>query len=96
VLWECIRGVSSTPHRESAVEKHRKLQYIQTVNNSKIFGGGGAKPRGILGGHLYIRSMLSKHEQLKKLLMDSNVDFLCLSETWLTKTFPSTSLAKPG
>lgn len=40
--------------------------------------------------------MLSKYKQLEKLLMDSYLDFLCLSETWLTKTFPSASLAMPG
>ncbi len=96
VLPECIRGVSTTPHCESAAGKHRNLQYFQTVNHSKIIWDHGAKPKGILGAHLNGRSMLSKHEQLEKLLMDSNLDFLCLSETWLTKTFPSASLAMPG
>ncbi len=77
------------PHCESAVEEHRKLQYFQMVNYSKIIWDCGAKPKGILGVHVNVRSMLSKHEQLEKLLLDSSLD-------WLTKTFNSASLAMPG
>ncbi len=57
VLPEYIRRVSTMPHRESAVEKHHKLQCFQTVNHSKIIWDPGAKPKGILGGHLNVRCM---------------------------------------
>lgn len=80
----------------SAVERHRKLQYFQTMNHSKVIWGRGAKPKGILGGHINIRSELPKHEQIEHLLNDSNLDFLCLSETWLTKTSPGAALIMHG
>lgn len=41
-----------------------------------------SKPKGILGGHLNIRSILPKRDQIEHLLTDSNLDFfLALSET---------------
>lgn len=55
-----------------------------------------AKPKGLLGGHLNVRSILSKSEQIQHLLLDSNLDFLCLSETWLNQTAPSAALNFPG
>ncbi len=57
VLPEYIRRDSTMPHCESAIEKHHKLQCFQTVNHSKIIWDRGAKPKGILGGHLNVRSM---------------------------------------
>jgi len=39
---------------------------------------------------------MSKIEQVKHLLCDSNLDFLCLSETWLNKNSPSAALNIPG
>lgn len=41
------------------------------------------KPSGIFGGHLNIRSLILKCDEIRTLLTGSNLDFLCLSETWL-------------
>lgn len=35
-------------------------------------------------------------EQLEHLLLDSNLDYLCLTETWLTSTTPSSVFTIPG
>lgn len=43
-----------------------------------------------------IRSIKSKSDQVHHLLLDSNLDFLCLSETWLHKNTPSAALKVPG
>ncbi len=48
------------------------------------------------GGHLNIRSIIPKSDQIKHLLAESNLDFLCLSETWLHKNSPSSALHIPG
>lgn len=55
-----------------------------------------AKPKGLLGGHLNIRSLISKSDQIQHLLLDSNLDFLCLSETWLNKNAPSAAVNVSG
>lgn len=39
---------------------------------------------------------MSKSEQLEQFLKDSNLDFLCLSETWLTPTTPISVFTVPG
>lgn len=59
---------------------------LQTLNHAKVIWNTQSKPKGLLGGHLNIRSIASKTDQVEKLLTDSNLDFLCLSETWLTQT----------
>ena len=38
---------------------------------------------GLLGGHINIRSLMSKFSQVELALNKSNPDFLGLSETWL-------------
>lgn len=43
-----------------------------------------------------IRSVISKSDQIQHLLMGSNLDFLCLSETWLHVNSPSAALEVPG
>lgn len=70
---------------------------FQTVNHAKVLWNPKIKPGGIFGGHLNIRSILSKTEQLEQLLSDSNLDYLCLSETWLTPTTTSSGVfSVPG
>ncbi len=76
--------------------KNRKWDVFRTVNHSKIVWDPKAKPKGLLGGHLNIRSIKSKSEQVHHLLLDSNLDFLCLSETWLHENTPSAALKVPG
>lgn len=76
--------------------KQRNFLLLQTTNHAKVLWDPRAKPKGLLGGHLNIRSVASKTEQLEKLLMDSNLDFLCLSESWLTDSSPDTAYIVPG
>uniref|UniRef100_A0A3B3CCL8 Reverse transcriptase domain-containing protein n=1 Tax=Oryzias melastigma TaxID=30732 RepID=A0A3B3CCL8_ORYME len=73
---------------ERAASKQKKIKLFQTVNHAKILWEPKAKPKGILGGHLNIRSVVSKTEQLEHLLTESNLDYLCLSETWLKPSTP--------
>ncbi len=68
---------------------NQKRKVFQMVNNSRIIWYSKAKPKGILGGHLNIRSLRPKSEQINHLLSESNLDFICLSETWLHKNSPS-------
>lgn len=78
------------------ITKNRKLNIFQTVNHSRIIWDPKLKPRGVLGGHLNIRSFKSKRDQIHQLLLDSNLDFLCLTETWLNENSPSSALHVPG
>lgn len=43
-----------------------------------------------------IRNVTGKSEQIQHLIADSNLDYLCLSETWLHKNPPSAALSVPG
>lgn len=72
-----------------AIIKNRKWEVFQTVNHSRTVWDSKVKPRGILGGHLNIRSINMKSLQVHHLLTDSNLDFLCLCETWLKESSPS-------
>ncbi len=54
------------------------------------------KVRGLFCGHLNIRSMVNKHEQLEDLLVNSNIDCLGLTETWLKHTSPEALVNMPG
>ena len=51
-----------------------------------------SKPRGLLGGHINIRSLVSKSDQIEHLLNNSNLDFLGVSETWLSKSSPEAAV----
>lgn len=78
------------------ISKNRKWDVFRTVNHSRTVWDPKAKPRGILGGHLNIRSIKIKSLQVQHLLTDSNLDFLCLSETWLKESSPSAASNVPG
>lgn len=69
---------------------------FQTVNHAAVLWNPKTKPKAIFGGHLNIRSIVSKTEQLEYLLTYSNLDYLCLTETWLTTTMPSSLVKVPG
>ena len=92
-------GVSASQRRGAglnpAIIKLRKFDLFQTVNNAKVLWDPQAKPSGLLGGHLNICSFISKSDEIKHILVDSNLDFLCLSETWLNKNSPSAALHIP-
>ena len=77
-------------------KKHSKFNLFKTVNHSLVIWDQQHKPKGIFGGHLNIRSLTPKADQVYHLLHDSNLDFLCLSETWLHTNSPSAALQVPG
>ena len=52
--------------------------------------------KGITGGLLNIQSIIPKRDQIQHLLMDSNLDFLALTETWLSSPTPTTMIDVPG
>ncbi len=79
-----------------ATMKQRQSKLFQTVNHAQIIWNSDTKPKGILGGHINIRSILSKIDQIQNLLIDSNLDFLCMSETWLTSNVPTDLINIPG
>ena len=60
-----------------AITKKRKRKVFQTVNNSRLIWDPKAKPKAVLCGHLNIRSIKSKSDQVQHLLIESNLDFLC-------------------
>lgn len=81
---------------DRAASKQTTFRLFQTVNHAKILWDPKVKPKGILGGHLNIKSVVSKTEQLEHLLTDSILDFLCLSETWLKPSTPQSVFYVPG
>ena len=82
--------VSAKSHLANrATLNQRQSRLFQTVNHAQIIWNPDTKPRGILGGHINIRSILPKIDQIQNLLMESNLDFLCMSETWLTSNVPT-------
>lgn len=54
------------------------------------------KPKGIFGGHLNIRSLLPKLDQIHNILIHGHVDFLALSESWLNSNIVTGLLEIPG
>lgn len=89
-LWQPVSG------SESSFPETRKLNFFKTVNQSKVIWDPQSKPRGLLGGRLNIRSVISEIDQINHILTDSNLDFLCLSETWLHSNSPSAAIDVPG
>ena len=79
-----------------AVKRQRLFKTFQTVNHAKVLWDPKLKPRGLFGGQFNIRSITPKSNQLIHLLSDSNMDFLCLTETWLKQSTPSSVFTVPG
>lgn len=77
-------------------KKHRSFKLFQTLNQARTIWDPQCKDKGLLGGHLNIRSMAPKREQLEHLLFNSNVDFLGLSETWLKPSSPQAVVSLQG
>ncbi|XP_032364024.1 uncharacterized protein LOC116677977, partial [Etheostoma spectabile] len=50
---------------------------------------------GLVGGHLNVRSLVSKREQIEHLLYYYDVDFMGLSETWLKSSSPEAAVSLP-
>lgn len=49
-----------------------------------------------MGGHINIRSILPKIDQINRLLTDSNLDYLCVTESWLNPSTPTDLINIPG
>jgi len=81
--------------RNPAVRRHTLCRIFQTANHAKVLWDPKVKPRGLFGGHLNIRSVVAKSE-LSHLLSNSNLDFLCISETWLQHSSSSSVFIMPG
>lgn len=88
--------VSSNQDRNPVLKRHRSSNMFHTLNQAKQIWDPRAKPKGLLGGHLNIRSMALKREELEHLLCNSNIDFIGLSETWLTHSSPASVVNMPG
>lgn len=69
---------------------------FQTVNHAKVLWEQNAKPKGLFGGHLNIKGLKCKSDQMEQLLIISNIDFLGLTETWLTLTSSAAVINKTG
>lgn len=66
------------------MKKYRSCKLFQTLNEAKKIWDPGYKNKGLLGGHLNVRSLTSKREQMEHLMINFNIDFIGLSETWLS------------
>lgn len=82
--------------RNPAVRRQSLCKIFQTANHAKVLLDPKVKPRGLFGGHLNIRSIVAKSEQLSHLLSNSNLDFLGISETWLQQSSSSSVFIMPG
>lgn len=75
--------------------EQRNCLLLLTTNHAKVLWDPHTKPKGLLGRHLNIRSVTYKMDQLEKLFMDLNLDFLCLSESWMTDSSPDMAYIVP-
>lgn len=73
---------------QNSTRKQRELEFFQTINHAQVIWNYQSKPKGILGGHINIRSILPKMDQIHNLLTGSNPDYLCVSESWLNQYAP--------
>ena len=72
------------------------MPFFKTLNNAKTIWDSRSKPSGILLGHINIRSIVNKTEQMEHLLSDSNIDILGVSESWLTHSSSTAAISIPG
>lgn len=50
----------------------------------------------MLGGHLNIRSLLPKCDEIRMLLLGSNIHYLCIGKTWLHEGISTLAIDIPG
>lgn len=68
----------------------------QTVNPAKVVWDPIVKPKGIFEGHFNIRSLFSKCDEIRIVLLGSNLDFFCISETWQHHKLSTSMIDVPG
>lgn len=64
------------------------------IHHARVLWDTHARPTGLLGGHLNIQSL--KMDRIKHLVVDSNLDLLRPSETWLHINSPPAALYVRG
>lgn len=79
-----------------AIKKQQKMFFFQTLNKAKVVWDFRSRPKGLLFGHINIRSIVNKTEQIEHLLSNSNIDMLGISETGLTSTSPTAAINITG
>lgn len=94
--WKQRRQLIRPKNPNWAALKQKELKIFQTVNHAQIIWNPQTKPKGILGGHINIRSILPKIDQINRLLTDSNLDYLCVTESWLNPSTPTDLINIPG
>lgn len=82
--------------RNPILKKYLATKILRTLNHARLVWDHQLKPKGLLCGHINIRSMMSKREQIEHLLCDSNIDILGMSETWLSSSSPEAAILLPG
>lgn len=55
-----VNGECKAPYRNPVMKKHRSIKVFQTLNHAKIIWDPLSKRRGLLGGHLNVRSTTPK------------------------------------
>jgi len=88
-----INNGTEVKPRNPVFKKHRCTKHFQTVKQAKTVWDPWCKPKGLFSGHLNFRSICNKHEQL---LLESNIDCLGISESWLKQSSPSTLVCMAG
>ena len=84
------------PSQFTAKKFQKQFNIFQTVNHASIIWEKKSKPKGFFGGHLNIRSLLPKFNQIEAILTQSNLDFLALTETWLSPSIDCNLIATLG
>lgn len=74
------------------MKRYWSSKLFQTLNHARTIWDLKCKNKGLLCGHLNVRSMVPKREQLEHLLNNANIDFLGLTETWLSSSSPETAI----
>lgn len=83
-----VGGVSAAGiHKRFTVNKaihmNRKWKVVHTVNNARLIWDQKAKPKGLFGGHLNIRSLRSKSDQIIHMMTESNLDYYYLKLSYI-------------
>ena len=96
ILWNTVtdRRKVKQSSLNQAIRRLGSHQLFKTVNHALALWDTHSRPKGLFGGHLNIQSLLAKMDQIKHLVVDSNLDFL--SEPWLHVNSPSAALNVRG
>lgn len=94
-VQKCSSAIVKLKSLNPAIKKQHKMHFFQTLKNAQIIWDSRSQPKGLLLGHINIRSIVNKTEQMEHLLSESNIDILGISESWLTHSSPSAAVNIP-